>query len=354
MPDASRATAACIRRVKATLPPRAFEPNPRRLRLLLVHGAIVALTYDALRARPGLGPLAAVVIGHSLACIAFVAHELSHNAVVRHRGLKYAISLAALGPNLVPPTMWNRLHNLTHHHHAGTARDPDRPFLECERVAATEWYARLFYPARAKWRNPLVLLHFVTYVSRNIATVFYPAGRKPAIMTSKPDYRRRERVVIAGEMVVIALMQYGVWRAVGRSWSNYVWASPAALGVASIVLMSYIFTNHFLNPIAHEHDPLAGSTSVIVPKWIDRLHGNFSYHTEHHLFPSINSDYYPLVSDALKAEAGDRYQQLPFGEAWRRLWQQDAFRTVEGPAPEPRPSVDGRWGRQHRSGGREV
>lgn len=35
-----------------------------------------------------------------------------------------------------------------------------------------------------------------------------------------------------------------------------------------------------------------------------------------------------MVCAALKTEAGERYQQLPIGEAWRRLWQQDEFRQV--------------------------
>jgi fatty acid desaturase len=329
----TRSTAACVRRVRATLPPEAFAPNAGRLWMMAAHASVVAGGYAVIRAWPTLGPLASICIGHSLACLAFAAHELSHNAVVRHRGVKYVCSLLALGINFVPPTMWNRLHNLTHHRHASTVQDPDRPFLEGERGVLTTWYSRVFYPSRRGWRTyPTVLSHFVTYISRNIAAVFYPGAAKPAIMTSKPAYRPRERAVIALEVAILLAMQYGVWVATGRSRLNYAWASPAALCVASAVIMSYVFTNHFLNPIAHDHDPIAGTTSVVVPRLIDRLHCNFSYHTEHHLFPSLNADYYPAVSAALKAEAGDRYQQLPFREAWRRLWEQDAFRRLDGGA----------------------
>jgi len=339
MTDLSRATADCVRRVRATLPPEAFRPNAGRLRMMAFHTGMVVAGYLTIRAWPMAAPVAALVVGHSLACLAFAAHELLHNAVVRQRALKYVLSLVTLGPNMVPPTMWNRLHNLTHHRHAGTPHDPDRPFIESERGLATTWYARVFYPSRRRWRNyPLVLLHFVTYLTRNTVSVFYPADRKPAIVTSKPAYRPRERVAIAAELLVMSAMQYGVWIVVGRSWWNFFWASPAALGVASAVVMAYVFTNHFLNPITHDHDPIAGTTSVIVPPIIDRLHCNFSYHTEHHLFPSLNSDYYPMVSEALKAEAGERYQQLPFGQAWRRLWQQEMFRRVEGDAPASRPT----------------
>lgn len=330
----TRPTAACVRRVRASLPPEAFQPNAGRLWDVAAHLVVIGLGYAAVRRFPAGGPVAALVIGHSLACIAFTAHETSHNAVLRNRQAKYLLELLLLGLNVLPPTMWNRLHNLTHHHHAGTLRDSDRPFIESERSFATTRYARLFYPSSGRRRGYVfVLCHFVTYTIRNVVSVFYPGDRKPSIVTSKPAYRPRERLLIAGELVVLAVMQYGVWVATGRSWASYLWVSPAALCAASAVIMVYVFTNHFLNPIAHEHDPLAGTTSVIVPRLVDRLHSNFSYHTEHHLFPSLNGDYYPMVSELLKAEAKGRYQQMPIGEAWRRLWQQDMFRRIEDNTP---------------------
>jgi fatty acid desaturase len=334
MESMNLSTAACVRRVRASLPAEAFQPNTGRLWTVATHAAIIGVSYATVRRMPAVGPVAALVIGHSLACVAFVGHEASHQAVVRHRVARYALEFLLFGLNMVPPTMWNRLHNLTHHHHAGTPRDPDRPFLETERSPSTTWYARLFYPSSDRPKGyVLVLCHFVTYLGRNIATVFYPDAKKPAIVTSKPAYRPRERVIIAVELLLMAALQYGVWVAVGRSWTNYLWVSPVALCVTSAILMAYVFTQHFLNPITHDHDPLGGTTSVMVPRLIDRWHGYFSYHTEHHLFPSMNTDYYPAVSEALKRESGGRYQQLPISEAWRRLWQQQMFRRVEGSAP---------------------
>lgn len=324
-------TAQRIRKIRDTLPAEAFRPATRRLWHVPAHAALVAASYAMVRRVPVSAPLAAIVIGHSLACLAFVAHEISHNAVVRHRGVKYVLELLLFGINMAPATMWNRLHNDAHHSHASTLDDPDRPYVESERSAATAAYATLTMPARETWRaNILVFVHFVTYLARHLVAVFYPAGAKPNLLTSKPAYRASERRLIAAELVAMAAMQYGVWLATGRSWSNYFWASPAALAVASAVIVSYVFTNHFLNPISHEHDPLAGSTSVRVPHFFDRIHSNFSHHTEHHLFPALNSDYYPLVSEALKEVAPDDYRQLAFREAWRQLWLQPRFRPVVG------------------------
>ena len=40
--------------------------------------------------------------------------------------------------------------------------------------------------------------------------------------------------------------------------------------------------------------------TVTVPKVCDYLHSNFSYHTEHHLFPNIHPKYYPLISGLIQ------------------------------------------------------
>ena len=333
------ATALRIRKIRETLPPEAFQPAHHRLWHLPFHVALIVSGYALVRRWPASGPFAAILIGHSLACLAFVAHEISHNAVIRARLVKYALEFIALGINLVPPTMWSRLHNDAHHGHANTPEDPDRPFIDEERGWSTRWYAALFYPARESWAsNGLVLAHFVSYILRNVASVFYPGARKPAICTRKAGYRPAEKRRIAGELAVMLAGQYGVWRLTGSSWSSYAWASPAALVVASAVIMAYVFTNHFLNPIAHEHDPLSGTTSVRVPKIFDVLHSNFSFHTEHHLFPALNSDYYPMVSDALKKQAPEAYRQLDFSEAWRQLWRQPRFRQVAPRASSPEAS----------------
>jgi len=324
-----------IRQLRAHLPPEAFAPNRRRIFEAALHTMVILAGYTGVRLLPWLGPIAALVIGHSLACLAFIGHEASHNAIVRRRGAKQALCLWTLCPNIVPPTMWNRLHNDAHHQHAGTPADPDRPFLEAERGPATSWYARLTYPSADTFIGILVLAHFVVYLARNIITVFYPESRKPVFVPARPRYTPRERRIIGGELLAMGILQVGIFHMVGADWSNYLWVSPAALVVASAVVMAYVFTNHFLNPITTDPDPVSGTTSVIVPPVFNWLHGHFSYHTEHHLFPALNSDYYPLVSAALRTHAPDQYHQLPFSDAWRALWRVTTFRTISTLAAQP-------------------
>jgi fatty acid desaturase len=119
-------------------------------------------------------------------------------------------------------------------------------------------------------------------------------------------------------------MQIGIFLAVGGQCLPYLFAGHFL--VLSLLLLSWhFFTNHFIKPLCEGNDPLVASTSVLVPDLFNRLHFNFSYHTEHHVFPNINSDYYPLVSELLKERYSDRYNQLPLGEAWRQLRQHEEF-----------------------------
>ena len=313
--------------LRPLLPPEAFAPQPRHLGRIAVHLIIVGAGYAAMRFTPSpwLWPLLGIVIGHSVACLALLAHDVSHSGVVRSGPLKTGIEIVLWGLNVIPPTMWRRLHNQTHHVETNTVHDTDRLYRRSEETRWTRLYTRLFFPtAHTLAGAPVVLVHFVTYIVRHLVTVFLPGRHKPSIVTHKPDYSARDKARIAAELFAIGLMQWGIFAAVDGGW-RFFWASPFAVCVASSVVMAYVWTNHLLNPLCEHTDPLAGSTSVIVPKWADWLHDNFSYHTEHHVFPTMNPRFYPEVSRLLQEHFPDRYQRLPFAEAWRRIWQGGEF-----------------------------
>lgn len=267
-----------------------------------------------------------LLIGHSMACLLFLAHDVSHNAVVRNHLLKRTLELAMWGLNVIPPTLWRRVHNQTHHVETNTLGDPDRIFREGEKTESTWAYSRLFFPnKKTPLRHPFVLFHFVTYIIRHVVTALLPGESKPSIVTFKPKYSPANKAAIATELVFIVLLQLGIWFLMRGDVLRYAFAVPVPLLVASSVAMAYIFTNHFLNPLCEHSDPLIGSTSVIVPRWIDWLHDNFSYHTEHHVFPGMNPRYFPEVSKLLAKHFPDRYQRIPFEDAWRKLWEMEEF-----------------------------
>lgn len=324
--------------LRPLLPAVAFAPSPRKLWQIVIHLAIVCSGYALIRfSNKFLFWLVCImIIGHSLGCLAFLAHELSHNAIIRNRRFKRVLELLLWGLNVFPPTLWNRIHNQTHHLHTNTIRDTDRVFLLRENSPSVHWFLRVFVPNRKTIRwLPTVLFNFVPYIARYTTTAFYPGNSKPKLATAKPALFAGDKLHITGELLFIFLLQAGIYFAVGGRWLAYFFAGPLAYLVASAVVMSYIWTNHMLNPLCESNDPLLASTSVSVPPVLDLIHSNFSFHTEHHIFPSLNSDYYPLVSKLLKEHFKDRYNHLPITEAWRRLWQQEEFMDSKPTASNP-------------------
>lgn len=154
--------------------------------------------------------------------------------------------------------------------------------------------------------------------------MFYKEGRQPPLTTFRPRYTRSERLTVVGELVFIAALQVAVYLFVGNA-VTWIWASPVALISASCILQVYLFTNHFLNPLGDGTDPVLATTSVRVPAMMNCFHLNFSYHTEHHLFPGMDSNFYPALSDLLRERYGDRYHCLPLGQAWSQLLQMDLY-----------------------------
>jgi len=318
-----------VKVLRPHLAPTMFAPEPRHLWRVVFHGTVLLGGYLLLRMQlPSVGPASAVVIGHSIACLGFLGHDISHHSVVRNRAAIRILELVLFGLNVTPPTMWRRVHNQSHHAHANTRDDPDRPFAEHEHTPGTRRYARAFYPKGARWwRTPVVLCHWVAYVARNTVAALMPGEAKPSVVPFKPRYSAWQRLTIVAELLWIGILQFGIWHLVGAQWGAYLWAS-AGLFAASALAMAYIFTNHFLNPLCDHADPLVGSLSVTVPRWADWLHDNFSHHTEHHLFPGMNPRHFPAVSRLLQQHFPDRYNQLPISDAWRRLWRAEILQRV--------------------------
>lgn len=309
------------------LPPAVFERDPARVAFACAHLALLAALIVLIRHTdaPALHIGVSVLAGHSLFSLALFAHELSHGAILGRGWGRTALELVTWGPNLIAPTVWRVVHNGQHHAHANTLRDPDRRFARGEEGPGTRLYTRLFYPQGGRPRaNPLLLLHFIPYVLKQTVGALLPGARLPLI-PARSAFSSSERARVALELAVIASLQYLLYRLVGGRALAYLCVGPIAVGWASAFVMLYVFTNHFGRPLTARADPVAGSTSVIAPRLVDALHLHFSFHTEHHLYPSMASRHFPRLSALLQERFPAVYQRLPLGEAWRRAWRQPLF-----------------------------
>jgi fatty acid desaturase len=326
-----------LRALRPHLPPEAFEPAPSRLVVLAIHALIIfgaaalAARTSSLAAHVGL----ALVIGHSMACTTFVGHDITHGAVVRDRFARWVSEAIAWSFIFMPASIWRKVHTV-HHAHMQTARDCDRHLFEHERSPYSEVF-RYFYPntSNPKW-NPLVHLHFLTYTFGNtaLAVAFGLAKERPPSPLFQA-YKPRELAMVGAELCVVAVVHTALFFVSGAELWTFVVVDGVANVIGSGILMGYVFTNHAANPLTESVDPLVGSTSLKVPRWISAIHSHFALHTEHHLFPAMDSRWYPEVSRLLAERFPDRYVHLSVGEAWTRLYAQPVY--LKTPTSEPAP-----------------
>jgi fatty acid desaturase len=160
------------------------------------------------------------------------------------------------------------------------------------------------------------------YTFRNLTSVLLFNNGAVRYVPAAFKVRREERRAIALESLVIlalhlSILAYLQFHPLKLALSYFL---PIAIGYGGIIF--YVYTNHMLCPMTSINDPLINSVSIKVPKLFDLLHLNFSYHAEHHIFPGLNSDYYPIVQDLLKTHYPERSDYiLEASEAWRLLLQ---------------------------------
>ena len=323
------------RELRPLLPPEAFRTNPDRLALVLINLAILVLGWGLARQLdrwplpwlPLFLPFA-LVMGNSIVVLLFASHDLLHGNALRQPRWRRMVGLLGLAVLWMPPTLWQAVHNREHHGHTNALADPDRGYLESQSAGWGSWIQHQFVPSNEV--KPLGLLigaggSWFVHNLRTLISVLQGEGRggtaAPAQFSVSPLERRR----ILLELALIALGHAAVVLAIGPAPVPLLlgYLLPLWLGYAGA--MAYIFTNHFLSPLSEVNDPLLNSLSLQVPRWVDALHLNFSHHVEHHIFPSLNTDYYPLVRRLLIDRYGDRYQQLPASRAWQLLMATPRF-----------------------------
>ncbi len=322
---------AYAKKLRPLLPPNAFEPDPSKLAILLINLGILLLGWgiaDYLDRWPvyllGLYLPLAAIMGNSIIVLLFSSHDLMHGSVQKKSRLTYPIAFLGLSMLFMPPTQWKSLHNLVHHNTTNSLADPDRNYLFQQPDTWGKWIQNLFVPSVEV--NPLWLIvgmagSWLVHNFRNVSSVLLFNDKSVDYVPAAFTVSAKDRLTIALECLGILGIHLGVLFYLDFNPIKVILAYilPIALGHAGA--MFYIYTNHMGCRMTSINDPLINSASLRVPKIFDLLHFNFSYHTEHHIFPSINSDYYPMVQELLNVHYPDRMNLIDAGEAWRLLME---------------------------------
>lgn len=319
------------RKLRPLLPPEAFLPDPSKIFILAINIAILILGWGTAFYLDRWHwyllwiflPLA-LIMGNSVTFLAFSSHDLMHSKTINNRHLSRIVNLLGTTMLWMPPTLWHALHNRQHHQKTNALQDPDRNYLFDQPNSWGKWIQDRFFPSSGvtNFRLILGMSHaWGIYAFRNLTSILLFNDGLPEYLPASFVVTPKERKAIAIELLIILGIHLTIIATLGFHPVKLLlgYFLPIWLGYAGAIF--YIDTNHLLCPMTEINDPLLNSLSVRVPKFFDCLHLNFSYHTEHHIFPGINSDYYPLVQQLLQEKYPDRFNLLPMGEAWKLLLQ---------------------------------
>jgi fatty acid desaturase len=318
------------REVRRHLPAAVFQRTPARVLWLPLHlGIIVALAAYVVRGAPPwyVATLCAVVAGHSWGCLGFLAHEALHHAVVKSRVGEKLIGYAGFAPYCLSPALWSVWHNQAHHGNTGKpVADPDGygtlRFWEKSAVVRT---LEKIAPGSGYRRSAAFL--FVWFSIHSFLVLVFHSHRNGY-------YTRASRRVVYAESAAMLAFWIAVLFLVGPHAFLFIYVLP--LLVANALVMSYIATNHFLNPLTEVNDPLANTLSVTNPRWLERLHLQFGYHVEHHFFPMMSGRHAPAVREVLVRLYGDRYLRMPHLQALRLLYARPKLHDTHDTLIDPR------------------
>jgi fatty acid desaturase len=318
-----------LKTLRSLLPKEAFIPDSSKLiilsinLLILISGWTIARHLDQ-------WPLTwlwlylplAIVMGNSVVVLLFSSHDLLHGSVIKNPRLAHFISLFGLTMLWMPPTLWKVVHNQQHHTQTNSLNDPDRSYLLEQDETWGKWIQNLVVPSAEVNSFYLVLgmaTAWGTHTFRHLTSVLLFSETGEGYGPTSINANANKRQMIVGELALIVFIHLAILGYLKFSFLGIFlgYLLPIWIGYAGV--MFYIYTNHFLCPMTEVNDPFSNSLSIRVYKFFDLLHFNFSYHTEHHLFPSINSDYYPLLQTLLQIYYPDQLNLLTAGDAWRGL-----------------------------------
>jgi fatty acid desaturase len=318
------------RQVRRHLDPAVFRPAVGRLAWLPLHLAvIVGAGLYVVRAAPPwyVALLCAVVAGHSWGCLGFLAHEAMHHALTKNRTLEKIVGYCGFGIYGLSPTLWTAWHNQAHHGNTGKpVADPDSfgtvRFWQANRVVRT---LETFAPG-SRYKRSAAFLFFWFSLHSFLVLVFH---------SQRNDYYARiSRRSVYAESAAMLVFWAGVLAVVGPWSFLFVYVVPVL--VANGLIMSYIATNHFLNPLTNVNDPLANTLSVTAPRWLERLHLQFGYHVEHHILPTLSGRHAPAVREILVRLYGDRYLTMPHVRALHLLYARPKLHDGHDTLIDPR------------------
>lgn len=234
----------------------------------------------------------ALCLGNLYGIMMFHGHEIGHGAIVKSPTLQRILMYPLLAAFCLPPRFWQMWHNRAHHNFTNKPDlDPDNfgSLVQYEKDGAGGRFALKLAPGS---NHILSFFYMLTF--------FFGQGQHVLWMKSRklPTFEGAAlgRFKIESLLLIAGWIALGVW--IGPYNSLFAIIIPFVFSNA--MLLSYIMTNHMLNPLSEERDSLTTSLGLKSPWIVDFMHLNFSHHIEHHIFPSVATHKLPAARAAVR------------------------------------------------------
>ncbi|MDB4897295.1 MAG: fatty acid desaturase family protein [Firmicutes bacterium] len=294
------------------LPKQVFKPVPQRLWGGLVYMLLTIAGIWAIAAHqfsPWVNLAIALGLGQTMAGLGFLGHEVLHGTVVKTAWLRDLIGCICFAQFNLGAKLWRKWHNMEHHAHTQDEdTDPD----------AWATMEKLYKRPLLRWiyKLPPGFRAFFNFASFSL---FFSIHSSLMFKRYIGEFKPRDRAMVWMQLLVPWAIWLSLLALIGPGKWLFAYVIPVM--IANALVIGYISTNHQLNPLTPVNDPLANSLSVTVPRWVDMLHFNFSYHTEHHLYPGVNAKYGPMIKAVVKEMWPEQYFELPLLQALKALWK---------------------------------
>jgi len=319
------------KKLRPLLPVEAFVPNINIVWILLINILILIAGWAIASYLDRWNPYYlwlylpfSIIMANSIIVLLFSTHDLLHTSAISNPRLRQLVSLLGLTMLWMPPTLWKAVHNREHHNKTNSEQDPDRNYLYSQPNNWGKWIQNAFVPSSEV--NPFLLTigmahAWGVHVFRNLTSVLFFNDKNAQYPVFAFSISEKERWKIVGELITIISLHIAILLSLQFSPVKLLLAYFLPIWIGHAGLMFYIYTNHMLCRMTSVNDALINSLSIRVPKIFDILHINFSYHTEHHIFPSMNPNYYPMVQELLLTHYADRFNLMDAGKVWKLMLQ---------------------------------
>jgi fatty acid desaturase len=303
------------REIRKALPDELFKPEYGSLLWLPFHLTVIGLCLWGIVAYPTWFalPVFSLLIGHSFACMGFLAHDVAHGGAVKTIWMRDVIAGIGFSPIGIGPYLWRRWHNAEHHNNTQIEGvDPDHLFTieDYQQNPILKWLYRI----PPLMRNLIVFGSFSFRMTQQTIRMMI-------------TYLRSPKSTAMNKFTIIwqFTAQVGFWMLLTGflGWKVLLFGYLIPVVIENAIIISYIATNHFLNPLADESDVLGTSLSVTLPKWLDWLdamHMRFGAHVAHHLFPQASPMQSRKIEEKVAEMYPDRFHQMPIHLALKKLW----------------------------------